>query len=339
MYESWVPNDHFTVKRNPNYWRSGLPYLDGITYKPIASDQSREASLRSGTVDVMVTRDPHAIANLRHDTAFQQVDDLHRTAGQTDMDFIILNEAVDPTNDLVVRQALAHALNVDELSRLFGAGIGNPNNSIFPPGSPYRPADNGYPTYDMAKARQLVAQAAPNHGGTIKLTLGTITDPRLLVVVQAIASMWQQAGIQVAVNQTEQVTFINNLVSGSYQAYTAELFGAPDPDLNYVWLSTTTAGGPGSIALNFARNKDDVLEVALQLGRTRSDPAVRAAAYQVVDKRLAQDLPYLWLGQATWSLTGSNAVMNFNNLTLPDGSRALGFADGIFTPTPMWRRV
>jgi ABC-type transport system substrate-binding protein len=158
-------------------------------------------------------------------------------------------------------------------------------------------------------------------------------------VLQAIGNMWGQTGIEVTVNTVEQVTFIDNLVTGAFQAYTDEMFGASDPDLNFVWMSSTTAGGPGTIALNFARNKDDVLEAALQQGRTQSDPAARAAAYQTVDKRLAQDLPYLWLSRATWSLTGSNHVMNFDNLTLPDGTRGLGFASGIFTPTPMWRRA
>ncbi|HLI75109.1 MAG TPA: ABC transporter substrate-binding protein, partial [Acidimicrobiales bacterium] len=336
---SWEPNDHFTVQRNPHYWRNNLPYLDSITFKPIASDNSREASLRSGTIDLMLTRDPHAIQGLRNNPGFQQIADLHRSVGQTDSDFIILNCAAEPTNDITVRQAMAYALNVDELVRLFGAGVTTPNLSLFPPGSPYRPSDNGYPTYDLNKAKQLVAQAAPNHGGAIKLTLATITDPRLLTQIQAVSNMWELAGMQVSVNTVLQVEFIDNLVTGAFQAYTDEMFGASDPDLNYVWLSSTTAGGPGSIALNFARNKDDVLEAALQEGRTQSDPAARAAAYQTVDKQLAKDLPYLWVSRATWSLTGSNAVMNFDNLTLPDGSRAQGFAGGIFTPTPMWRRA
>ena len=129
---SWEPNDHLTVTRNPHYWRSGLPYLDGITYKPIAKDQSREASLRSGTVDLMVTRDPNAISDLRDDPSYQQV--LNPSVGQGDMDFIILNTDVDPTNDPVVRQALACATDADELVKLFGAGIAIPNLSLFPPG-------------------------------------------------------------------------------------------------------------------------------------------------------------------------------------------------------------
>jgi ABC-type transport system substrate-binding protein len=334
VLESWVPNDHMTVTRNPHYWRAGLPYLDGLTYRPISEDQSRENSLKSGTVDLMVTRDPNAIRDLRDNADYQLV--LNPTVGQGDMDFVILNTTVDPTSDILVRQALAHAINIDELVKLFGAGIAKPNLSLFPPGSPYRPASNGYPTYDLAKAKQLVAQAAPNHGGTIKIALATITDPRLLNEVQAIASMWGQAGIQTTVSEIEQVTFIDNLVTGQFQAYTDEMFGATDPDLNYVWLSPTTANPP--IALNFARNKDDALETLLQTGRTTSDQAARAHAYQEVDKRLAQDLPYLWASLATWCSIGSNVAQNFNNLTLPDGSKALGFSNGVFNPTPMWRK-
>ncbi len=58
-----------------------------------------------------------------------------------------------------------------------------------------------------------------------------------------------------------------------------------------------------------------------------------------MDKRLAQDLPYIWVSLATWSLTGSDSVMNFNNLTLPDGSHSLGFANGVLDPTPVWRKA
>jgi ABC-type transport system substrate-binding protein len=332
---SWEPNDHMTAARNPHYWRSGLPYLDQVTYKPISEDQSRENSIKSGTIDLMVTRDPNAIRDLRNDASYQQI--VNPAVGQGDMDFIILNTSVDPTNDLLVRQALAYATDTTELVKLFGAGIAQPNLSLFPPGSPYRPADNGYPKYDLTKAKQLVAQAAPNHGGKIQIALATITDPRLLNEIQAVANMWGLAGIETTVSQVEQVTFIDNLVTGKFQAYTDEMFGATDPDLNYVWLSPTTANPP--IALNFARNKDDHLEAALQRGRTVSDTSARAQAYQEVDKRLAQDLPYLWVSRATWSLTASNAVTNFNNLTLPDGSRALGFSGGIFNPTPMWRKA
>ena len=336
VFDSWVPNDHFTAKRNPNYWRSGLPHLDSITYKPIPQDQSRQSSLQSGTVELMVTRDPNAITRLGHDSGFQQVTDANPAHGQNDVAFIYLNTAVDPLSDLTVRQALACATDTAQLAKLFGAGVLTPITSPYPEGSPYRAPDNGYPAYDLAKAKSLVGQAAPRHGGTVRLELGTIPDPRLSELVQAVQSMWNTAGIQTTITQVEQVTFIDNLALGSFQAYTGDQFDAADPDENYVWWSPTSAGAPGTIALNFTRNKDPQLEAALQTGRTNPNPSARAAAYQQVDTLLARDLPYLWLTTIVWSMTGSGKVQNFDNPTLPSGQPARGMTAGYFTPTEFW---
>ncbi len=43
LFQQWQPNSSFTATRNPNYWRSGLPYLDQITFKPIPDTNQREA--------------------------------------------------------------------------------------------------------------------------------------------------------------------------------------------------------------------------------------------------------------------------------------------------------
>jgi peptide/nickel transport system substrate-binding protein len=333
-YVSWEPNDHFTCEKNPHYWNKGLPYLDTITYKPIIEDESREASLRSGTIDLMVSHDPGIIRDLQHDASFQQVTDLHSKVGQPDMDFICLQTTAPPLDDLTVRQALAYATNPAEIVKLFGDGVLVPNTSLFPPGSVYRAADNGYPSYDLAKAKQLVTQAAAKHGGAISLTLVDIPDPRQSLIIQALQSMWQMAGMKVSLNQIEQVTYIDNLVSGGFQAAADEQFGSPDPDLNYVWLSPTTASG--LIALNFARNKDPRIETALQQGRTHAEPAARIEAYQQVDKLLSEDLPYLWISRAPWSITGNDTTMNFANPVLPDGTRGQGFGGGVFTPAQIW---
>jgi len=338
MFESWVPNDHFTVRRNPTYWRAGLPYLDSITYKPIVEDQARYSSLLSGTVDLMVSRDPHAAVDLKDKAGYQLVTDADRVHGQNDVSFIYLNTQAEPLSDLTVRQALAYATDAPEIARLFGAGILQPISSPFPPASPYHAPDNGYPAYDLATAKSLVAQAAPRHGGTIKVALSTIPDPVDSNVIQALQQMWGQAGIQATVSQIEEVTYIDNLALGNYQAYTGDQFDADDPDENYVWWSPTNAAPPDNIALNFTRNSDPEIETALQVGRTNPDPTARAQAYQQVDKLLARDIPYLWLTTLVWSMAGSNSVMNFNNPTLPTGAPAQGMEAGDFVPTEIWLR-
>ncbi|MGI8689644.1 MAG: ABC transporter substrate-binding protein, partial [Thermomicrobiales bacterium] len=45
------PGVSITLTRNPHYFLPNLPYLDGITFQPMADDNARVTALRSGSVD------------------------------------------------------------------------------------------------------------------------------------------------------------------------------------------------------------------------------------------------------------------------------------------------
>ena len=85
VFQEWIPNDHFTATRNPNYWRTGLPYLDTITYKPIPDTDQILASLKSGAVDIMHTDTASDITALRANTSLAYCDDSVHVAGEPDM--------------------------------------------------------------------------------------------------------------------------------------------------------------------------------------------------------------------------------------------------------------
>jgi len=103
-----------------------------------------------------------------------------------------------------------------------------------------------------------------------------------------------------------------------------------------VWWSTTTLSPVGQIGLNFPRNNDPQIEAAMLTGRHTTDTATRVTAYQAVNERLAQDLPYLWLDQYLFSEVAQNRVQNFNNPILPDGGAQYAYNEGIFVPTQIW---
>ncbi len=334
IYSSWTPNDQFVATRNPHYWRSGYPYLDQITFKPIPDDSQRESTLKSGGVDLILTSDPTTINDVSGQSQYQLVDSLSGVIGEPTVAFIMLNTAVSPTNDLSIRQALAKALNVPQLLKIFGAGLTKQVTGLFLPGSEYY-SETNYPTYDLAAAKSLVSAYKAQHG-TPALTLNTVPDPRLTQVVQVVQQMWNMAGFDITIGIVEQATLIDNFIEGKFQAATSYQFGEIDPDLNYVWFSTTTVEPVGSIALNFPRNSDPQIEAALQSGRQSSDKATRIAAYQKLNERLAVDLPYLWLEQYPFALIGDTRIQNFANLTLPDGSPGYGFDEGIFFPSQVW---
>jgi peptide/nickel transport system substrate-binding protein len=334
VFQSREPNNHFTATRNPNYWRKGLPYLDQITYRPIPDTIQREATLKTGGVDMIESTDPNTIKRFSGNPGYQVVDTLTGIIGEPSMAFIMLNTAVAPTNDIRIRQALAKGLDQATVQRIFGGGYTKPVNGLFLSDSQYY-SDTKYPTFDPAGAKKLVASYKAEHG-TPSLQLLTITDPRLAQVVQIIQQMWNQVGFEVTVGQVEQATIISDFIAGKFQAATSYQFGTINPDLNYVWWSTTTAKPVGSIALNFARNSDPVIEQNMLSGRHTTDKATRVKAYQTVNEQLAKDLPYLWLEQYIFSEVASSRVQNFANPTLPSGAPQYAFDEGIFVPTQIW---
>ena len=334
IFESWQPNDHFTATRNPNYWRKGLPYLDKITFKPIPDTVQREATLKTGGVDMLVSTDPLTIKRFSGKADYQVVDTLTGVIGEPSVAFIMLNTVVPPTDDIRIRQALAKGLDQATVQKIFGAGYGKPLDGIFLPDSPYY-KKTSYPTYDPAGAKKLVAQYKAEHG-TPKIELITITDPLLAQVVQIIQQMWNQVGFEVTISQIQQANLVNDFVAGKFQAATSYQFGNVTPDLNYVWWSETTVKPVGQIGLNFARNSDPIIEENMLTARHTSDTASRTKAYQAVNEQLAKDLPYLWLQQYLFSAVAVSRVQNFANPTLPSGAPAYAFDDGVFSSTAIW---
>jgi peptide/nickel transport system substrate-binding protein len=337
VFKEWLPGDHFTATRNPNYWRSGLPYLDSITYKPIPDPTSRENSLKAGNIDLMHTSETQNVADLIHDSSVLQVNDMNSVLGEPDQNFIMLNTAVPPTDDLRVRQALAYATDQQRVISTVYNSLTPPSSGPFTQGSPYY-SQTSYPTFDLNKAKALVADYQTSKG-PISFKFGTTNSPKNLQRNQLLQAMWKDAGIQTEIIQVEQSPYILNAIVGNYQAYGWRQFNSPDPDANFVWWSSATALPPGKQALNFARNKDPQIDQALGIGRVSADQSARAAAYQKVAERFAADVPYIWLTRTVWMVAARASVIGgFNDVDLPDGGKARGMGSGIISPANIWRK-
>jgi ABC-type transport system substrate-binding protein len=335
MFKEWAPGDHFTAVRNPNYWRSGLPYLDSITFKPIPDPQSRGNSLKAGNIDVMHSSDTQNVADFKDNSNYFQVNDLNSVLGEPDMDFVMLNTAVPPLDDIRVRQALAYATDRQKFINTLGNGLTKPADGPFTQSSPYF-GPTGYPGLDLEKAKALVADYQKDKG-PISFKFGIINTAKGRQQNELIQAMWKAAGIQTDIIQVEQSPYILNAITGNYQAYGWRQFNVPDPDGNYVWWSSATASPVGKQALNFARNRDPEIDAALQAGRTSADPAARADAYKKIAQRFGADIPYIWISPAVWIVAARKVVGGLAQGTLPDGGKARGMGSGVISLSALWR--
>jgi ABC-type transport system substrate-binding protein len=334
IFESWVPNSHFVARRNPNYWRSGLPYLDTMQYTPIVDPGAREDALKSGSVNIMQTNFTQNLVDLWNEPGITLINDLG-SKFEPDMDCIMLNTAVAPLNDIRVRQALAYAANPQTIVDEIWNGIPPVATGPFLKGSPYY-SPTGYPKYDPKKAAALVKEVEHDTGGPISFNFDTVPSAQYVRINELIQAMWQAVGIQTTIQEVEQATLIQNALVGKYQATAWQQFNSPDPDGNYVWWSSASVGAVGSLSLNMARNSDQLIQTALVTGRESTDQATREQAYQEVGRRFAVDLPYLWANPAVWTVAAQSKVQNFNGPTFPGGAKKLGMIGGVIAPTEIW---
>ena len=71
-----------------------------------------------------------------------------------------MNTQKAPFNDLKVRQAINYAIDPEAFNRVFGGRL-HPTQQILSPGMPGYEQSKLYPGPDMAKAKQLLAEANP----------------------------------------------------------------------------------------------------------------------------------------------------------------------------------
>jgi peptide/nickel transport system substrate-binding protein len=335
VFQEWVPNSHFTATANPHYWRPGLPYLDQITYKPIPDEESRAEALKSGTIDIMITDTPQVITQFRGNKKYAYIDDSSHVAGEPDMNCVLLNCSVAPFNNPSVRRAAAMAINRPQYAKEVDDGILPVSNGLFVPGSPYY-SKTSYPSYNPVEAKKLV-KAAEKSGGSsaVSFNFGATTGPASVRAQEYLQQSFQEVGFKVKNTVVLQSNLINDALAGKFQALSWRQFGAVDPDLNYIFWSTTTVGTP-TFSINMARNSDPKIEFDLQLGRASTDPAARAKAYKAVNQRLAVDLPYLWQDRAVWAVISNPTIQNWNNPTTPSGAPAFGMIGGTIWPAQIW---
>ncbi len=258
-FDRWVSGDRVELSRNSDYW--GEPAkLASVTFKYIPDPAAAAAAMLSGDVDAFANF-PAAelVPQFESDPRFAVV--VGSTEGET---ILSTNNTAEPFDNLLVRQAMAHAL--DRQSIIDGLfGYGKPIGTHFAPHHPaYVDLVERYP-YDPDKAKALLAEAGYPDGfeATLKLPPppyarrgGEIIAAQLADVgikVELIPVEWAQWLDQVFRNTDYDLTIVShtepmdigiygrdtyyfNYDKPEFKALVAELNATTDQDKRYAIL-------------------------------------------------------------------------------------------------------
>jgi len=124
--------DHLKVKKNPNYWKPGLPKVDAITWKPVVDNNSRAAMLQTGEAHFTFPV-PYEQADLLKSKA-----DLELVAAPSIVHrYMSMNVTKKPFDNLKVRQAINYAINKEALAKVAFNGYAFPAEGVAPQGVDY----------------------------------------------------------------------------------------------------------------------------------------------------------------------------------------------------------
>jgi peptide/nickel transport system substrate-binding protein len=165
ILQRFVRDQSISFVKNPNYWQSGQPYLDGIDVEIVPDAAIAKRIMEAGQADTWQNADPVSRSQLTKKGFADQ------TAWAGFLYHLMPNtvDGISPCSKLKVREAIEYAVNKEELTATLGHGIDQALYAVEPPAEWGGNAITVKRTYDPTKARQLLAEAGYPDGCNLSL--------------------------------------------------------------------------------------------------------------------------------------------------------------------------
>ncbi len=280
-YVEQVTQQYVKLAANPNYFR-GKPKIDSIVIRAIPSDSARELAFTSGEVDLIYAkREQRWVDSARKRAGFNV--EIFRPG---EYRLLHLNQSQPPLDDIRVRRAIAAAVNVDDLVRYVGKDVGPKGCSIVPPGYLGEDCSVRY-DFNLAKAKELLAEAGHKDGVTIKAIVSNISAQQ--PIMEIIQAQLAKAGIKLEMQVVDHATYQSQTrkdLSGLV-FYGAARFPIADTYLSEFFHSRATVGTP-TAATNFSHCK--VADKEIEQARTAPDADTQKALWKEAQRKIMEDV-------------------------------------------------
>ncbi len=286
MLDSFEKEVKYTLVKNPNYWKEGLPYLDSIEQVPIPDDNARMNAMRSGEINFV------EYVPWQNMAEFEEDDNYTSFKGFDTYNIVRLNVGRPPLDNPLVRQALNFAIDREAVIAVAFGGEGEEMTvALFPSESPwYHEELDGHWSYDPDRAQELLAEAGVDPS-TVTLDFAVATISVHSDTGQVVAQQLEDLGFTVNIIQQDVPTLTERRTTGDYQMMQDGLSLAyPDPDAYSVYFDT----GASQYAMGVGYDNPELAELLAQ-GRSELDPDARKEIYRQFTEVLLDDAPWIFI--------------------------------------------
>ncbi|MCO5128301.1 MAG: ABC transporter substrate-binding protein [Rhodobacteraceae bacterium] len=302
-FVEWVQGDHVTIERNADYW--GEPSaLSKATFRFISDPTAAFAAMMAGDVDAFPNFPaPETLPQLAADPRFKVI--VGSTEGET---ILAMNNHQPPLDNVTVREAIAHAINRQDIIDGAMFGYGTPIGTHFAPHNPDYEDLTRLSQYDPELSKKLLADAGVSD---LKLRLALPPPTYARRGGEIIAAQLAAVGVQAEISNLEWAQWLEQVFKGKdfdltivshTEPMDINIYARPDYYFGY--------GKPEFVGLM------DRLDLA-------SDPAERSAILKEAQEMIAKDYVNAYLfqlaktGVANARIEGlwENAPTQANDLT------------------------
>jgi len=289
-FVNWVQGDRIELTRWDSY-HGTAPRIKDITIRIITDTATRLLELETGGVDLILDLMAADVSRVNSHPDIQMI-----RAMNLSTNYIGFNTQKPPFNDVRVRQAVAHALDLDAMVRTVYMGTGAPgtgpiNSKVWASAASRLQRFE----YNPARARQLLAEAGYPNG--FNTTFSTNDNPQRIDSGEILANMLRQVGINVDVRIIEWGAYLDMTSRGEQDMYMlgwVTVTGDPDYGLHATFHSDNF-GAPG----NRSFYSNPVVDRLLDDARKETNLQRREQLYFEAQQIIRDEAPWIfqWAGE------------------------------------------
>lgn len=294
IFKSYEKDSVIRYDANPNYFGKTKPLVDKLVFLITPDSNVRAQKIKSGECHII------AEPALVDYTSLQKASNLKVvTITSQNMGFLSFNTQKKPFDNLLVRQAIYHALNRAEYLKAIYHDMAEIAESALPSSS--WGFNNNLPTYeyDIAKSKALLAKAGFSNGFETELWALPVTRPynpdgrKMAEMMQADLA---KVGIKAKIKTFDWPTYLAKTKKGDHSM---AMFGwvsdNGDPDsFLYTQLSCSAAKAGSNRSFWCYKPYNDLVEKAKRV----SDVGQRSELYMDAQKVFKEQVPFIPIASA-----------------------------------------
>lgn len=298
-FVEWVQDSHVTLERFADYWDKGKPYLDRVVFRVVPDPTVRLTMVRTGEVDIATDVDAKDVPALQGDP------NLKVSVMEPPARWTALQWQVDkpPFNNKALRQAIALAIDRNELKNVLFRGFGEPARGPVIQGLWwFAPNLKGF-EYDPELAKKKLAEAGYPNGFRHKFVVEN--TPQWIRQAELLQAQLRKINVTMdfeLVNTADAYALIvQRKTNWTHTRWTQR--ADPNGLLHILFHSKGFANSTG-----YSNPRvDELLDRAASI----YDPEQRKPLYYEVQRLIVDDAPYVFLDYTTEFAVMSRKVQNW----------------------------